>query len=80
MDLLRYIRLVLRLGIERADRREFMVTLVLLVIAPVIAAIFGWQFQATGTQWTWGVLGAIGFDLILARPLVDSTLVLNHSQ
>ena len=67
-DFKRYWRLVLRLGIERADKNEFWVTFALLVIAPIATAILGYNLQFGAMQWSVAVLGVVLFDLLVIIP------------
>jgi len=64
----RYWKLIIKLGFERWDRGEFMVTILLLVITPIIAVFIGWKFEFTGIQWSYSVLGALGFDILVIIP------------
>ena len=68
MDLFRYLWLVLRLGIERVEKGEFMLGIGLFVVAPVIAVIVGFAYSLDAIQWAYAVISAFGFDLLVVIP------------
>jgi len=63
----RYYWLIFKIGIEHADRWDFMVAFILILIV-IIAGLLGWRIDPSSILWFWAVIGAIVFDLIIIIP------------
>jgi hypothetical protein len=64
----RYLLLVLKAGFERWDKGEFMVTLLFAIIPIIGTVIWGWKLEFSSSQWLFGVVSALIFDVIVIIP------------
>ncbi|MFC1871942.1 hypothetical protein ACFLYF_06080 [Chloroflexota bacterium] len=66
-DIIRYYWLILKIGIEHADRWDFVVAFSLILVV-IVAGFLGWRINPSSMLWFWSVVGAIAFDLIIIIP------------